>query len=82
MPTNLFPLFHQFEGEQVILRSGGVFKQVDIYVYHGKLFAGLSSNSFIRLLEGGKTSKPNTFWEVDTATFRFKIGEFGHAMPA
>ena len=48
--------FKQLTGETVILQSGGVFKQADLYEWDGKLFAK-HGNGFIRLKENGSTSK-------------------------
>lgn len=76
--------FHAIEGEQVILRAGGVFKQADLYYLaepdakKGELFVA-GGGGFIRLLTEGKTSKPNTFWEdMDIEPMRDSMGRLVH----
>jgi hypothetical protein len=56
-------LFHRIEGAKAILRSKGVFKQVDvfqrdgrIYAQHGTGYVGLKSDE-------GATTAPRLFWE-------------------
>lgn len=54
--------FHQLEGAQAILRSRGVFKQVDLYVYGTRLFAQWGSG-FIGLMAHQRgTTKPDVSW--------------------
>lgn len=67
--------FHQLEGEQVILRSGGVFKQVDLFERDDILFAKHGSG-YVRLLDKGQTSHPKTFW--DEMSVRHKIVTHGY----
>lgn len=69
--------FHHVEGEQAILRSGGVFKQVDVYTRgpDRTVFAKHGSG-YIRLLAEGKTSHPKVFW--DEISIQMKTGQFGH----
>jgi len=62
-------LFKLKDGDQAIISSNGVQKQVNLYERNGYLFAGLSNNSFIMLKSDGSTSKPNTFLlHLETAT--------------
>lgn len=69
--------FHQIEGEQAIIRSGGVFKQVDLYSRGDDrvVFAKVGSG-YIRLLDNGKTSHPKTFW--DEASIAFETIKHGY----
>lgn len=54
--------FHQIEGAQAILRSRGVFKQVDLYVYGIRVFAKWGSG-FIGLQKYQQgTTKPDVSW--------------------
>ena len=69
------PLFHHLDNEAVILRTNGVFKQVDVYVRKGELYAK-NGAGYIRLLEGGKTSVPKIAWE-DLTVKEYLVGSFG-----
>jgi len=56
-------LFHVIEDGAVILRvAGGTYKQAKIYRRGNQVFAGLGGTSFVRLIRGGGTSKPNVSW--------------------
>jgi len=66
--------FHIVPGETVIIRRGGVFKQVEVYQYGGFLFAK-SNGGYIRLLMEGGTSVPNTMHE--NLQVKYRVGEFG-----
>ena len=56
-------LFHQVQGAQVVLKSKGVFKQVDVFIYGERLFAKWGSG-FIGLKEWERgTTIPNVSWE-------------------
>lgn len=48
--------FQQVEGEAAILVERGVYKQVDLYVRDGYLYAKVSGG-FVRLTKDGSTSK-------------------------
>lgn len=52
--------FHRIEGEVIILRNKGVFKQVDIYYRSGELFAK-HGQGFIRLNSNMTTTHPDVF---------------------
>lgn len=69
------PLFHQLDHECVILRANGVFTQTDVYERKGELYAK-KGGGYVRLLENGKTSTPNTMWE-DLTLQTYRVGEFG-----
>ena len=72
MTTNLF---HQVEGESVILRSKGTFTQNDVYQRNNELFAKKGSG-FIRLMQNEGTSQPSVMVEHLTLA-AVKVGEFG-----
>lgn len=69
--------FSQLEGEQAIVRAGGVFKQVDLYTRgeDNVLFVKVGSG-YMRLLDNHKTSHPKTFW--DEMSVRHKVAAHGH----
>ena len=67
--------FTQLEGECAILKSGGVFKQADIYIRNRFLYAK-ANGGFVRLVDNGVTSHPRVFWEHISAPFEIK--QFGH----
>ncbi len=48
--------FKKLEGETAVVATRGVFKQVDLYEWNGKLFAQ-HSGGYVRLKENGSTSK-------------------------
>lgn len=71
--------FHHLEGEQAIIRSGGMFKQVDVYrrgTAH-ELFVKVGSG-YYRLLDNHHTSHPKTFW--DELSLETKVGQHGHLL--
>lgn len=51
-------LFQRVEGETAIITCGGVFRQCELYVLDGHLFAQVAGG-FVRLYADGSTSKPN-----------------------
>lgn len=53
-------MFKKLEGETAVLHSKGVYRVADLYERDGKLFAGLTSTTFVRLYANGSTSKPAT----------------------
>jgi hypothetical protein len=56
-------LFKIVHGAQCVLKvQGGVYKQVDVYTYGGRLFAK-NDGGFIALRSGSMTSTPNITWE-------------------
>ncbi len=55
-------LFHIVEDVQIVLRAGGVYRQVKVYHRKGKLYAGWGSG-FVTLMRGNGTSHPNITWE-------------------
>ena len=55
-------LFHKVEGGVVVLRSKGVYRQVDLYQRGGELFAKFGSG-FIGLRRNEGTTKPDVMWE-------------------
>lgn len=50
-------VFKQLQGDTVILTTGGVYKQVNLYERDGDLYAGWAGG-FIRLYDTGATSQP------------------------
>ena len=56
-------LFHKVEAAQAVLRSKGIYKQVDIYQRNDELFAKWGSG-FISLRPRNGTSLPNVSWDV------------------
>ena len=73
-------LFKLRDGDQAIISTSGVQKQVNLYERNGYLFAGLSNNSFILLKSDGSTSKPNTFLihiETDVPLYRGLFNRLG-----
>lgn len=48
--------FQKVEGEAAILVENGVYKQVDVYIRNGMLFAK-AGGGFIRLMADGSTTK-------------------------
>lgn len=71
-------VFSQIEGEIAVVRSGGVFKQVDLYRRGNDLFASHGSG-FIRLLDKGATSHPKVMWdEISLASpSQYTVGPHG-----
>lgn len=73
-------LFSIIEGDTAIVRNAGVFKQVPIYARDGYLYAGISSNAFVRLYCDGSTSKANLRLDhLDTTQqlYRDSFGRLG-----
>jgi len=56
-------LFHKVDGAAAVLRSKGIFKQVDVYRRGNDLFAKWGSG-FISLRPRNGTSLPDVAWEV------------------
>lgn len=58
-------LFNKVEGAVVVLRSKGVYRQVDVYRrdHNGDLYAK-ACGGFIGLRHGMSTTKPDVSWEV------------------
>lgn len=54
--------FHQIEGAHAILRSRGVFKQVDLYVRDGRVFAQWGSGLIGLIAYQHGTTKPDVSW--------------------
>lgn len=50
-------LFQKVEGDAAILSANGVYKQVDIYLRNGLVFAAYGGG-FVKLFADGSTSKP------------------------
>jgi hypothetical protein len=51
---------------QAIMVNRGVYRQVQVYVRSGKVYARHGSG-YVRLIQGGSTSAPNIRWvEIDT----------------
>lgn len=56
-------LFHIIdEGAAILKLKGGVYKQAKIYRRGDQVFAEAGSNTFIRLVRGGGTTKPAVTW--------------------
>jgi len=55
-------LFQKIEGTAVVLKSKGIFKQVDLYQRGNELFAKWGSG-FIGLRPRNGTTLPNVSWE-------------------
>jgi len=56
-------LFRQISDAQAIVRSRGVYKQVDLFQRDNKLFVELQRGAFLRLLATGGTSLPHVIWD-------------------
>lgn len=69
-------LFQALDGEAVILREGGVYKQADLYSRDGVLFAK-AAGGFIKLNANGSTSKPKIMVEDLPTTMQLWKGRFG-----
>ena len=68
--------FQRLEGETAILQTKGVYRQVDLYSWEGKLFAQVPGG-FIRLKMDGSTSKDGVRLELlqyDGPLFRDSFG--------
>ena len=50
-------VFSKIEGAVAILRSGGIYKQVDVYVWRTDLYAAVGGG-FVGLYANGGTTKP------------------------
>lgn len=71
-------LFHQVQGAQVVLKSKGVFKQVDVFTYGERLFAKWGSG-FIGLKQyDNGTTIPNVAWEhIEGVAYHFGPAPYG-----
>jgi hypothetical protein len=72
-------LFSKLDGDQVVLINDGVWKQADVYVRNGVLFAAMSGG-FIRLMHDGATSKPKVRIDalvMDNKLYRGPHGQLG-----
>lgn len=74
-------LFHRIEGAVCILRSKGVYRQTDVYVWKNVLFVKYGSGFIgLRFFENG-TTLPNVRWEhlegVDFKVGRLSVLEQG-----
>lgn len=49
-------LFQKVEGDAAILSAGGVYKQVDVYIRNGLVFAAYGGG-YVKLFADGSTSK-------------------------
>lgn len=69
--------FHQLEGENVILRSNGVFLQADLFTRgENRVLFAKYGRGYIRLLKDGGTSHPRVFW--DEVSVPMASGKFGY----
>lgn len=59
-------LFKALEGENAIIQRNGVYRQCDLYVRNGQLFAKVS-NGYVRLYANGSTSQDRT--RLDTLAY-------------
>lgn len=74
--------FKQVEGEAAILVSNGIYKQVDVYIRDGALYAK-DGGGFVRLYADGATTKSRT--RLDTLSwegtlYRDRLGRL-HGAP-
>lgn len=60
-------LFHQIEDCFVVLRCKGVFRQAKVF-RRGKHVYAAAGAGFLRLLNRGATTRPETTWEDLTAS--------------
>lgn len=64
-------VFTEVPGATVVTKAGGVFRQVSVFTYDGRVFAR-HGGGFIALHRDGGTSAPKVSWEslegVTTAT--------------
>lgn len=56
-------LFHAIPGAQCVLKSKGVFKQVDVFVYGDRLFAKWGSGYIGLKSHSNGTTVPSVLWE-------------------
>lgn len=56
-------IFHVIEEAVVTLRTAGKFRQANVYVRKGLLFAACGREVYVRLGAHGFTSHANTSWE-------------------
>lgn len=69
-------LFQQVEGENVVVYENGAFKQTDLYLRDGYLYAK-AGGGFVRLYADGSTSKAKCKLDVltyDKPLFTDKLG--------
>lgn len=69
-------MFKKLEGDQVLLRTRGVYKPTELYEFDGKLFAK-SNGGFIRLNQNGSTSQADTsidFMRIERIIYADRFG--------
>ncbi len=70
-------MFRLLEGETAVLQVNGVLKVCDLYERHGRLFAAIGANAFVRLYANGTTSKPHMMLEslqIECALHQDRMG--------
>ncbi|MBN7763730.1 hypothetical protein JYP52_21560 [Nitratireductor aquibiodomus] len=68
--------FQQLEGEAAVVIENGVYKQVDLYARHGRLYAKVAGG-FVKLMADGSTTKARMRLETlsfDGDLYRDKMG--------
>ena len=68
--------FKKRDGDTVIVRTGGVYKECDLYEMDGALFAA-ASGGFVRLNKDGSTSKPTTSFTLIKMEGTMFVDKFG-----
>lgn len=69
-------MFKKLEGDQALLRHGGVYKPVDLFTFSGGLYAKLGSG-YVRLKADGTSSKDGVslqYLESDIALYKDRFG--------
>lgn len=69
-------LFHVIEDGAAILRRRGAFKQVKVFARAEHVYAEVSKGTYVRLLQGGRTSVPDVSW-LDVEGPGISIGRSG-----
>ncbi len=72
------PIFTLINGATVVIKTGGVYKQVEVAVYRGYLFAKFGSGYVMLHKEsfgGNGTSKVGTSWEsLEGVKYKTEVG--------
>lgn len=69
--------FTVMEGDKVILREGGTFRQVALFRRGDRLFAESKKGAFVKLSQGGATSVPSLRWDEIITDEKLIVDGFG-----
>lgn len=61
-------LFKEVDSGKVILHNRGTYRQLKLYEFDGKLFAG-NGRTFVRLHQGGSTSTAAKWAHIDSPDY-------------